>query len=132
MSFPVLPHSPLNELVAAAREPDPAPHDHGQGRGEADVVAFSGSATWVSPGPSQSPGHGRGELLVSPGAVSFALRSGERTFAHRADTVEFTHTPLAAVVVLQDGDTRVRVTITGHARRKLAHALSDAGVLAPP
>jgi hypothetical protein len=126
MSFPVLPPVRRNELAATARDPDPIPHDDG----EAQLVTFPGSATWVSPGASQTPGHGRGELVVATGAVTFALRSGERTFAHREDWLAFTHTPLATVVVLQDGDTRVRVTLSGLARRKLAHALSDAGVLA--
>ena len=82
------------------------------------------------PGRGQTPGHGRGELVVSTGAVTFALGSGELTFAHREDTLAFTHTPLATVVVLCDGDTRVRVTLSGLARRKLADASSDAGVLA--
>jgi hypothetical protein len=127
MSFPVVPPSQLSELAATARDPDPAPRDDGEARDE--LVTFPGSATWVSPGRSQTPGHGRGELMVCTGAVTFALRSGERTFAHRKDTLAFTHTPLATVVVLQDGDTRVRVTLSGLARRKLARALSDAGVL---
>jgi hypothetical protein len=128
MSFPVVPPSRLSELAATSRDPDPAPRDRGEAQDE--IITFPGSATWVGPGPSRSPGHGRGELLVSTGAVSFALGSGERTFAHRADTLELTRTPLAAVVVLQDGDTRVRVTLSGLARHKLADALSDAGVLA--
>jgi hypothetical protein len=126
MSFPALPPSQLNELAATGREPDPVAHDHG----EAQIVTFPGSATWMSSGGSQTPGHGRGELLVCTGAVAFALRSGERTFAHQGDALAFTHTPLAAVVVLQDGDTRVRVTLSGGARHKLCRALSDAGVLA--
>ena len=118
----------MNELAATSRDPDPAARDHGEAQDE--VITFAGSATWVPPGPSRSPGHGRGELIVSTGVVTFALGSGERTFAHRADTLELTRTPLAAVVVLQDGDTRVRVTVSGLARRKLARALVDAGVLA--
>jgi hypothetical protein len=128
MSFPVVPPSRLNELAATARDPVRAPRDHGES--EDEVITFPGSATWMGPDPSRSPGHGRGELVVSTGAVSFALGSGERTFAHRADTLELTRTPLAVVVVLQDGDTRVRVTLSGLARHKLARALSDAGVLA--
>ncbi|MEA2146080.1 MAG: hypothetical protein QOG59_1667 [Solirubrobacteraceae bacterium] len=128
MSFPVMPPSRLSELAATSRDPDPGPRDDGEAQDE--VVTFPGSATWVAPGPSRSPGHGRGELNVSSGTVTFALESGERTFAHRADTLELTRTPLAALVVLQDGDTRVRVTVSGPAQRKLAGALSDAGVLA--
>ena len=128
MSFSAVPPSRRNELAANSRDPDPAPRDHGAAQD--DVVTFPGSATWVGSGPSRSPGHGRGELVVSTGAVSFVLGSGERTFAHRADTLEVTRTPLADVVVLQDGDTRVRVTVSGLAQRKLGRALSDAGVLA--
>ena len=128
MSFPVLPPSRLNELAANARDPDPAPHDHGEAQD--DVVTFPGSATWVGSGPSRSPGHGRGELVVSTGAVSFALGSGERTFAHRADTLEFTHTPLADRRGAAGRRHAGARHVSGLARRKLARALSDAGVLA--
>jgi hypothetical protein len=69
-------------------------------------------------------------LVISQDTVTFALHGGVRTFTHSGTKIALTRTPLAAVAVLEDGDTYVRVTVTGLPGRKLARTLGDAGLLA--
>jgi hypothetical protein len=116
--------NPLAEAVVRSAPADSPARDHG----EASVTFVRGTARWREPGPKPAAGHGRGELALSVAALTFELRSGQRTFVRTGGEVRLTTRFMRPVVSFEDRSTTVHVTVAWRDRRRLRRALRGAGL----